>query len=175
MCRHDPRCDGPGTDDPVALQQWRDQCEARTRDIIRTHGWAVEAVFGDHRRRRPDFAYTVGLWGFGHPELLVLGLPVDPAARLLNELGERVRAGERMQAGDEVASVLVHPAHVVQLLRLPRPETILFAAQSTYRRPGGKVVPALQVVYPDSRGRYPWDPAYADTRWMQPLPGAFAA
>lgn len=54
------------------LTAWRDQHQAWQRDTIRRHGWAVTAVLGDDHE--PPFAYTVGLSGFGHPELVVFGL-----------------------------------------------------------------------------------------------------
>jgi hypothetical protein len=175
MCKDDPRCPAPDSDDALVRQQWSDQQDARLRETIRAHGWAVQAVFGNHRRRHPDFAYTVGLWGFGHPELLVVGLPAQTACRLLNELGELVRAGGVLRAGDTVDCPELRGGRTLCLRRVPDPERILFVAQNVYGGPGLRVVPALQVFYPDSQGRYPWDPGYADTRWMQPPPGRFAA
>jgi hypothetical protein len=139
MCKDDPSCPGPDSDDPVVRQQWWDQRDAWLRETIRRCGWAVQAVFGNPRKRRPDFSYTVGLWGFGHPELLVIGLAAEVAGRV------------------------------------PNPHEILYVAQNVYSGPGLPTVPALQVCYPDAHGRYPWDAGYADTRWLQPPPGRFAA
>lgn len=175
MCKDDPRCSAPDSDDPVVRQQWRDQSDAWLRETIRNHGWAVQAVFGNHRKRRPDFSYTVGLWGFGHPELLVIGLAAEVACRLLNQLGELVRAGESLRPGQSLFCPNLRGGSNLQLRRVPNPHKILFVAQNVYSGPGLRTVPALQVCYADSHGRYPWDPGYADTRWLQPPPGRFAA
>ncbi|HEU5007589.1 MAG TPA: DUF4262 domain-containing protein [Jatrophihabitantaceae bacterium] len=156
-------------------QQWRDQSDAWLRETIRKHGWAVQSVLGNHRKRYPDFSYTVGLWGFGHPELLVIGLAADVAGWLLNQLGQLVRAGESLRAGQSVYCPNLRGGSDLQLRRVPNPHEILFVAQNVYSGPGLRKVPALQVCYPDSYGRYPWEPGYADTRWLQPPPGRFAA
>lgn len=66
MCDQ-PGCSGPDSDDPVAVQAWRDQSDAWLRETIRRHGWAVQAVFGDERRRKPSLAWEPG---FGAPEWL---------------------------------------------------------------------------------------------------------
>jgi hypothetical protein len=47
-------------------------------------------------------AYTVGLTGFGHPEIVVFGVGQTSAATLLNTLGERVRSGAQLHDGDVV-------------------------------------------------------------------------
>jgi len=75
-------CDGAS---PEEVDQWMEATIARA-------GWAVTGVEDDHV---VDWAYTVGLVdGFNHPELIVVGMGPG-ALRTLDEIGERVRAGER--------------------------------------------------------------------------------
>jgi hypothetical protein len=81
-------------------------------------GWALTYVT-DPDGRNPSFAYTAGLWGFDHPELLVFGLGQDSAAGLLNQLGERVRDGEVFAAGAEVGTT----AMPVRVFDVPNPGT----------------------------------------------------
>jgi hypothetical protein len=48
----------------------------------------------------PAFAYTVGLHhSFGHPELIVVGLPLDVGHSVLNVAGESIRRGVRYSEG----------------------------------------------------------------------------
>ncbi len=54
-------------------------------------------MFGDDIGE--SFAYTVGLTGFDHPELLLTGMPPEVAGRLLNGAGERVRSGDPLRPG----------------------------------------------------------------------------
>ncbi|MGV0837033.1 DUF4262 domain-containing protein [Mycolicibacterium thermoresistibile] len=56
------------------------------RDTINDHGWAVQFV---ECEKRP-FAYTIGLHQFGQPELLITGLPAQPAARVLNSIAHMI-------------------------------------------------------------------------------------
>jgi len=170
-----PGCAGPGTEDPVVVQQWLDQSDAWFRETIRRHGWAVQAVAGDEPRRRPAFAYTVGLWGFGHPELVVVGLPQPDAHRLLNAVGGLVRAGETLRPGETVHGGPDDTDLHLRLLRLPNAHQVTHTAQRLYRPDGGQVVPALQLCWADQAGRYPWEPGFEHPRWLQPLPGTFAA
>ena len=56
--------------------------------LITWHGWAVQGVERD--RIHPPWAYTVGLTSHGRPELVVTGLALSRAARLLNDVAAHV-------------------------------------------------------------------------------------
>lgn len=45
------------------------------------------------RSEEPPFAYTTGLFGLAHPELLIVGVDPQTAAGVLNDLGNRVPQG----------------------------------------------------------------------------------
>jgi hypothetical protein len=86
-----------------ATVAWHDQEDARIAATIRASGWAVTYVGGESCSRPgcvcppgdgPPFAYTVGLFGLGNPELLVFGVDPGTASGLLNNLGARVKSGE---------------------------------------------------------------------------------
>jgi hypothetical protein len=110
------------------------------RDTIRRHGWALQAVLGDEDG--PPFAYTVGLTGFGHAELILFATAQATAAAVLNDLGELVRGGRVLAAGDRV-SVRNGDVH---LLHFPGAENWLYAADDLYRTAGGDPVRALLVL-----------------------------
>lgn len=149
------------------------RCEGRTLEevrqhyleLIEVHGWAVCGVEGG---TEPPFAYTVGLTRFhGHPELLVSGLELTDATGLLNEVGETVREGVRLQAGG-VMTWDDHD-HRLVLLRVRDPDRLVYA-QEIYRTAAGPV-PALQVVWSDHDGRLPWDAGWSGGRRRQVLYG----
>jgi hypothetical protein len=55
--------------------------DAEMQADIATYGWHVIKVFEDDEG--PSFAFTIGLYKrFGHPELVVFGLPLDTGAEL---------------------------------------------------------------------------------------------
>lgn len=147
---------------------WSDQQNAWQRDTIRRHGWAVTAVFGDELGEY--FAYTVGLSGFEHPELLVTGMPPEVAGRLLNEYGERVKAGQRLRPGDQrLDAIARRPVELLEVTDSRQAE--MLDANGWYAEPDGPPVPALQLVWSDPAGLLPWEPGYSLASHLQPLHG----
>jgi hypothetical protein len=162
-------------------QAWIDQQDAMLADTIRRHGWSIQYVGGDTCSRpgctcgptdQPPFAYTVGLFGLGHPELLIVGVDPEAAVLVLNTLGNRVRGGEALLCGFPVT--IDGWDHVIVPEPVPNPGEILLWANSFYDHPAGYSVPALQLTYDDDAGRFPWDDGFADAH-LQPRPGTFTA
>lgn len=149
------------------------QCEDRParevvdayRRSVRHGGWALASVASSGRR--VGFSYTIGLTRHhGHPELLASGLPPAEAEGLLSELADRVRRGCRFHPGDVLSP---DGAHRLQLVRVAD-ATRLGHAQEIYASAAG-LVPALQVVWSDHDGHWPWHPAWPGRVSDQPLFG----
>jgi Domain of unknown function (DUF4262) len=148
------QCDHPGA-------TWQDYL-AHLRELLEQHCWVVQGV--QRERRRPPYAYTVGLAGHDRPELVVTGLPYDQAAALLNNI-----AGRLLQAS---------PPRLGPLVPLPdgrRAEIVLVAEPSVHlvvaAALNGPGFSALQLVYPDEQGRWPWDADFRGGRGGQPVLG----
>ena len=163
------------------LQAWADQDDARLRNTIRKFGWSIEYIGGEHCSAPgcdggedigPAFAYTVGLFGLGHDELLVFGLGPHDSAGLLNTLGDEIKAGETLVPGMELT--VGTWAHRVIPEELPNPGEIVLGANRFYRRPDRHSVPVLQLSYDDENGRFPWDEGFTNSE-SQPRPGTFGA
>ena len=77
----------------------------RTRRLIEDERWwTLEAVEGSGDSL--SWTYTIGITQLlGHPELVVVGLDHEEAGRLLNQLGERIRAGAVLGPGPETDRV----------------------------------------------------------------------
>jgi hypothetical protein len=167
--------------DPQGIA-WLDQQDSNLAAHIRRYGWHIEYVGGGQCSfpgcdstpddEGPPFAYTVGLFGLGHAELLVFGLGIESTAGLLNEVGERVRRGENLVPG-QLLSFDGWPHKVVTEL-VPNPGEIVFTANRHYCRPDAASVPVLQLTYDDTSGRFPWDDGFSDPE-RQPRPGTFRA
>lgn len=165
----------------MELEAWLDQEEARLTETIRRHGWAVQYV-GGHECSRPGcdappddgppFAYTTGLFGLGHPELLIVGVDPETARGVLNTLGERIRNGETLMPG--LMITFDDWPHRIVPEPVPNPGEVVLWANSFYHRPAEHSVPALQLTYDDTEGRFPWDEGYAAPE-LQPRPGTFNA
>lgn len=164
----------------AATQAWLDQEDAMVADVIRRHGWLIQYVGGgvcrapgcESSEDEPAFAYTVGLFGMGHPELLIFGTDPHTAHGVLNELAGRVKAGAVLLPG-QVIDFEQWPHRIVPE-EVPNPGDIVFAANRFYRRPDEASVPVLQLSYDDIAGRFPWEDGYAAPD-LQPRPGTFSA
>ena len=101
------------------------------------------------------FAYTVGLAKLDHPELIIFGLSQENAQAVLNSMGLPVVAKSRRWGpgrSDEVFAGSM-PAMLVEVRDSA---DYLLAANSMFAIPGQGPVPALQVLYPDAGGLWPW-------------------
>jgi hypothetical protein len=165
----------------LQTQAWLDQEDANVSAIIRRHGWFIQYVGSEgcshpacatEPGEGPPFAYTIGLFGFGHPELLIIGVPSGTAYGVLNDLGERIRGGTDLVAG-ELITFDGWPHRIIPE-PVPNPGDIVLWANRHYQRPPEFSVPALQLSYDDKAGRFPWEDGYAAPE-MQPRPGTFSA
>ncbi len=158
-----------------------DQEDARLADQIRRFGVSIQLIGGGlcsvpgcfcSVSDRP-FAYTVGLFGIGHPELVVVGLDISEASRALNAASRLVLDGARIMPGFEVT--VPGWSRRVVAEAVPNPGEIAFNANRHYHRPAEFSVPLLQLSYSDRRGRLPSDPSYSGSRARQPRPGEWDA
>ncbi len=134
------------------------------REKILARGWAVQYV---EDVRRP-FAYTIGLHLIGLPELLVTGLTPKQALWLLNSCATRVLAGLRPAPGDRISL----PAGTrLEVVGVAHPDAHMGIATAIE----GPDISAVQLVWADDRGRWPWAPNFDDGRRPQPVLGVRAA
>ena len=133
-----------------------DICDGKTyqeafeelRDRIDAHGWSLQGVEpGVHG---PAWVYTIGLIeNFGNPELVITGGDIHQNAGLLNELGERIARGLRVDA----ESVLDLDGYVVEFENVHASylsHGLCASWDDCYRRIGAQPGPlrVLQVVPP---------------------------
>lgn len=153
---------------------WLDQEDARLAQLVRTHRFAVQYVFpGDDSDDEPPFAYTVGLFGLGHPELVVVGLSSEGAHGLLNGAADMVVHGRNLVPGEVVRTDDGQAVYVVEVL--PNPGEVIFSANRFYQRPDEFSVPAFQLTWAHRNGSFPWDDDYPCGPDCQPRPGTWHA
>jgi hypothetical protein len=145
------QCDNPGATqedyfDLLAMQ-------------IRKEGWTVQYIEG-----RNPFAYTIGLHDYGLPELLVTGISPQRALRLLNAVARDAMGGRVITPGEQIA---LRAGPLVEIVEVDHPDAHLKFAIAF----GGPEVRALQLVWADGRGRWPWAPGFCDGRTRQPVLG----
>jgi len=174
-----PRHPDPLAQFPVAgipPEALRHLLEMRER-VIAHNGYVVATVV-DPKAESPEIAHTVGLLErFNHPELIIVGLPVDLDAHepdeppasvaelILGALADRVaRDGLRLVAGEAHRTIFPDPPagkkrrpafpFAVRAVHPTRFDPYLLQALLRY---GEDQVRALQVVWADATGTFPWD------------------
>jgi hypothetical protein len=136
-----------------------DEYDRKLLADVEQHGWHVMGVEEDDEG--PAFAYSIGLYrSFRHPEVIVLGLPVQVMHRLINAVGEEVRSGERFEHLDESDEVLDGYNVAFRTVEWRHYGDYFGYARWFYRGDG---FPALQCVWPDSQHRYPWHAEFNTT------------
>lgn len=141
-------------------------------------GWHATAVFGGPE---PPWVYTIGIietWS--HPELIVFGLDAGSAHWLLSAVVDDLKAGVAHETGRDTEFDLdgtrVCLLPVSDRYWRPNYDYLLWWPRY-YRARGSDLQPeALQLVWSDEEGRFPWDDGF-DTKLarLQPFldrPGA---
>lgn len=130
---------------------------------VREHGWHVVGIPDDEEG--PGFSFTVGVYlRTLHPEILIMGVPIEPAHRVLNAIAEHLMAGGTITPETRYTGfvnglqVLFRPIHPTQF------DEYLGCANWFYRRSVAQY-PAFQCIWPDSPGRFP-DEAEFDSRFV---------
>lgn len=137
-----------------------DYLESVRRRIARNR-FMVQSVGGS--ARAAEFSYSVGLTAHGLPELIVLGMRHTEAAKLIHVWASYlldksvVLPGETLECGP----------HFLEAVEVESPQEHLFVALGLY----GETVRALQLVWADPAGRWPWESGHRARRAGQPLLG----
>jgi hypothetical protein len=158
---------------------WLDQEDTHLAQQIRAHRWVVQYVFpggeedDDEEAGGPPFGYTVGLFGLGHPELVVVGVDHHNAHAMLQRVAGLVADGRDLVPGELLTFPDRPDGLVVECV--PNPGEILFVANRHYRRPDEHSVPAFQLAWQHRDGTWPWDPDYPCGPGCQPRPGTWRA
>jgi hypothetical protein len=136
----------------------------RVQAAIASHGFGIVSVLGS--ARSAEFSYTVGLTEQLLPELIVMAVRPPHAVRLLDIWAQylleksAVLPGETLETGP----------WLLEAVSVERPQEHLLIADSLY----GEQVRALQLVWADAAGRWPWDPRHRARRSGQPVLGGRA-
>ncbi|CAN5379848.1 hypothetical protein BH10ACT9_BH10ACT9_41360 [soil metagenome] len=132
------------------------------RHTIRGHGWTVQHVEHDKR----PFAYTIGLQERGLPELLMTGPTPRVAHIVLNSTAHMI-----VDDGTELEPAM-HIDHedrfLMEVVEVEHPDVHLKMAVNLY----GPRFRALQLVWSDNHGRFPWERYWDHGRRRQSVLGA---
>ena len=120
------------TSDPQTIA-WLDQEDAHLAQTIRAHRWAAQYVGAGEEPGEPAFGYTIGLYGLGHPELVIVGLGCDNTYGILGRVAGMVADGRDLVIGE----MLQWPDWAGRLVveHLPNPGEVVLGANRFYELP----------------------------------------
>jgi hypothetical protein len=126
-------------------------------EVVREHGWFAASVSdGD-----PPFLYSIGLMqSYDHPELIVFGLEPDDAHALFSGLIRDIRAGKSFSKPGEY-TVTLGTDFQVGIRRVdPTQHPLYLGLAMAYLTNRGQIgeLEAVQAFWPDSTGKFPFDP-----------------
>jgi hypothetical protein len=143
-----------------------DSVEEKLRHDVQQFGWHVMNVLpeGEH----PPHSYSIGLFAtYGHPEIVVVGLPGNRAHHFINNLADEIKDGATFEAGSRYRHVI--EGFDVMFLRVePAMYREHFGRALDYY--GGLGFPVVQMVWPDRHNVFPWERSCdAGIRDLQPV------
>ena len=160
------------TTDPQ-ITAWLDQEDAHLAELIRAHRWAVQYVGAGDDPGEPAFGYTIGLFGLGHPELIVVGLGAETTHGILDRVAGMVADGRDLVPGELLTWDDGEGRLFVE--ECPNPREVVLGANRWYQRPEEYSVPALQLAWTHREGAFPWEAGYPCGPECQPRPGTWRA
>jgi hypothetical protein len=161
------------TTDPQTIA-WLDQEDAHLAQVIRAHRWSVQFVGAGDEPGEPPFGYTVGLFGLGHAELVVVGLEPDSVHGILDRVARLVADGRDLVTG-ELLSWPDWPELRLVVEELPNPGEVVLVANRFYERPAEYSVPAYQLTWALPEHGFPWEGDGGIDPKLQPRPGTWRA
>ena len=129
------------------------------RGLLDQHSWVVIGVHEE--RYRPPYSYTLGLTNRELPELVVTGVPYKRAADMLTPAAWDLLGGGTLAPGNRI--------RMVDGLRRGREGCRAGAHLDVAADLYGQQLAAVQLVYTDQRGHWPWDRRFRGGRGGQPV------
>lgn len=134
-----------------------DEYLTRVRAQVSEHGVIVQAVSANPSTSTPAFAYTVGLAEIEEPELIIFGFQPYIAQDILNDLALPIVRGQAERSLTPGLTRDIFAGDVpAWLIEVKDSKEHLIIANQMFSIPGQQPVRALQVVFPDTNGLWPW-------------------
>jgi len=146
----------PGFEWPAAADATDEAALADVREHKAHVIFVSEQEAGPGLPFRPGFAFTIGLYlHFGHPELLIMGLPPEVCDDVLNEVIGLVEEGSAYGDGDESGDILRNlPVRFVGVPSEAYAEWLGYA-RWFYASIDQDSFPCVQILWPSKKGRFP--------------------
>ena len=145
------------------LRTAEDEHDRKLLADIERVGWHIVHINEDERG--PAFSFSVGFYyTFQQPEILIMGLKPEVAQKILSIAVVLMAGGKTFQPFEPVADFAQGYNSVFVPIKIENYQDYLGYAIWFYRSLPAPF-PAMQLVWPDKQGRFPWEQGY-DTRYL---------
>jgi hypothetical protein len=128
-------------------------------DGVREHGWFDTHVFDDEGDRA-SFSYSTGFWlSRGIPEIILFSLPRDVTHNVLWDFFRDAEIGNPPPMGTPIEGIFGNARAVFLPVAQVHYEEHLGSAIWFYQ---WEAFPCLQLVWPDTQGRFPWERGFEE-------------
>ena len=155
--------------DEMSPDEIRALMQLKMRKTIAEHGVFIQGVFPTKESPGVPFAYSVGIPTTvpGAAEVIVMGLDPNTGAEIINEVVDRLKAGETFTDGQAVTGLVERFALAFRTVSRRHYADYVGAAQVYHQ---GDQFALLQLCWPDTHGRFPWQEGFEERfREKQPL------
>lgn len=134
-------------------------------DTIEEHDWAVITVGSGSGN--PQFSYTIGLAAMNHPELIIAGISPQISHRLFTDAYNRIKNENLcLVDGSTLTDLATMETRFVKVSDAGK-KTMMVQAYNHYDSWNFE---ALQLVWPDVEGNFPWDDDFNEEfKAVQPI------
>ncbi|RWY55903.1 DUF4262 domain-containing protein [Mucilaginibacter gilvus] len=117
----------------------------------------------------PAFVYSIGLHqNFNHPEIICFDLKSELMSGMINHACDLIKQGEKLVPGKSYSDFL--EGHNIQFLPVDKEFYPDYLGYANWYYGNDFNFPALQMVYPDLQGFFPWENSFdSDWKFRQPL------
>lgn len=120
---------------------------------IENYGFAVRMIPAE--ADYPAFAYTIGLWErYQHPEIIILGLPIETMHQILNNVGEAVQNGTQFLVGNHYQDIVNQ--YPVTFVAVEKRYFSEYFGQAIHYYDTENFT-ALQLLWTDKNGKFPFE------------------
>ncbi|AZQ64016.1 DUF4262 domain-containing protein [Flammeovirga pectinis] len=134
---------------------------------IKEHGYHLGVIDGDEYL--PSFAFTIGLYKtYNHPEIIIFGLSKEVMQVALNTICQNIQKKTTYTTATDYSDIL--NKYPVQFVEVAKDNYFNYLDYCSYFYDNTPNFPALQLVWTDKQGHFPWDKQF-DEEWKfnQPL------
>ena len=140
---------------------------------IAKYGWQCTSVRSpEDDTDSVNFSYTIGLnSSYGQPEFIIFGLPVETAHSILSLVADAAASGKPIDVS-QPSSTLIKNYEVV-FVPVPRDQFSEYLGSVIWWEQG-KDFAAVQIIWPDKNGLFPWHlNAPESFKMSQPILGIY--